>query len=268
MAGTKAFAPFDCVVFGATGDLTQRKLMPALYYRFRDGQVPPEARIIGAARSDLDDAAFRDQGVAALRTHVAEADLDDAILGKFLAALHYVRIDGTTQRGWDVLAELLDAERERVRVFYLATSPDLYGPICANIGQAGLNTPEARVVLEKPIGHDLESARQINDLVGQVFSESQTYRIDHFLGKETVQNIMALRFANGDVRAAVELGICIDHVQITVAETVGRGNPRPASMKKPARCATWCRTTCCSCCACSRWKARHRSTPTRSATRS
>ena len=220
MAGTKPVSAFDCIVFGATGDLTQRKLMPALYYRFRDGQMPPDARIIGAARSKLDDAAFRGLVAKALSKHVTKADLDAAVLREFQARIHFVRIDGTTEQDWDTLAALLDQEKDRVRVFYLATSPDLYGPICANIGKAGLNTPAARVVLEKPIGHDLESARQINDEVGQVFTEAQTFRIDHFLGKETVQNLMALRFANTIFERLWNSDL-IDHVQITVAETVG-----------------------------------------------
>jgi glucose-6-phosphate 1-dehydrogenase len=115
---------------------------------------------------------------------------------------------------------------ERVRVFYLATAPDLYGPISRNIGAAGLATPQSRVVLEKPIGHDLESARAINDQVGEVFAEKQTYRIDHYLGKETVQNLLALRFANSIFERLWNTDV-IDHVQITVAETVGlegRGN--------------------------------------------
>ena len=113
---------------------------------------------------------------------------------------------------------MLDAER--VRVFYLATSPDLYGPICRNIGAHGLVTEQSRVVLEKPIGHDLASARAINDEVGAVFSETQTFRIDHYLGKETVQNLLALRFANTIFERLWNADV-IDHVQITVAETVG-----------------------------------------------
>ena len=113
---------------------------------------------------------------------------------------------------------MLDAER--VRVFYLATSPDLYGPICRNIGAHGLVTEQSRVVLEKPIGHDLASAREINDQVGAVFSETQTFRIDHYLGKETVQNLLALRFANTIFERLWNADV-IDHVQITVAETVG-----------------------------------------------
>jgi len=210
---------FDCVVFGATGDLTLRKLLPALYYRFRDGQMTEDSRIIGAARSELDDHAFRDRAAAALKAHVAPNDLAPDVLRRFLSTLHYVRIDATAaDANWSAFNEILDPNR--VRVFYLATAPDLYGPICHNLGRAGLVTEKSRVVLEKPIGHDLESARAIIRHVGEVFSEAQTFRIDHFLGKETVQNLMALRFANTIFERLWSADV-IDHVQITVAETVG-----------------------------------------------
>jgi glucose-6-phosphate 1-dehydrogenase len=133
--------------------------------------------------------------------------------------VHYVRIDGTDAGAdWDKLKSLLDPAR--VRVFYLATAPDLYGPICRNLGAAALVTDKSRVVLEKPIGHDLDSARAIIRDVGAVFTEAQTFRIDHFLGKETVQNLMALRFANTIFERLWSTDV-IDHVQITVAETVG-----------------------------------------------
>jgi glucose-6-phosphate 1-dehydrogenase len=210
---------FDCVVFGATGDLTLRKLLPALYYRFCDGQMPEDARIIGAARSALDDDAFRRRAVKALKAHVAADDLDDGVMERFCACLRYVRIDATKRDAdWDALKQVL--RPECVRVFYLATSPDLYGPVCGNLGALGLVTQASRVVLEKPIGHDLASAREINDQVGAVFSEAQTFRIDHYLGKETVQNLLALRFANTIFERLWTTDV-IDHVQITVAETVG-----------------------------------------------
>ena len=171
MAKIIPVATFDCVVFGATGDLTLRKLLPALYYRFRDGQMPPESHVIAAARSDLDDAAYRKRASKALREHVAREDLDSDTADRFCRRLCYVRLDATDAKAdWRALADILDAER--VRVFYLATSPDLYGPICRNIGAHDLVTEQSRVVLEKPIGHDLASAREINDQVGAVFSET------------------------------------------------------------------------------------------------
>ncbi len=212
--------PFDCVVFGATGDLTLRKLLPALYLRFRDKQLPPEARIIGAARSDLTDESYRERAAAALRKHVRQSALDQDTLDRFLALVHYARGNAAEDEGLPTLTPLFEGAADRVRVFYLATSPDLYGPICRNLSRAGLVTPLSRVVLEKPIGHDLASAREVNDVVGEVFTEAQTFRIDHYLGKETVQNLLALRFANVVFERIWNADV-IDHVQITVAETVG-----------------------------------------------
>jgi glucose-6-phosphate 1-dehydrogenase len=181
--------------------------------------MPGDSCIIGAARSDLDDVAFRDRATAALKDHVDKKDLDPDVVRKFLERLHYVRIDATAEKAdWSAMKALLDPKR--VRVFYLATAPDLYGPICHNLGAKGLVTEASRVVLEKPIGHDLESARAIIRDVGKVFTEAQTFRIDHFLGKETVQNLMALRFANTIFERLWSADV-IDHVQITVAETVG-----------------------------------------------
>jgi glucose-6-phosphate 1-dehydrogenase len=210
---------FDCVVFGATGDLTLRKLLPALYYRFRDAQVPKDSRIIGAARSDLDDDSFRSRAAEALKQHVARDDLDPQVVRAFLDLIRYVRIDVLDENAdWSTIRATLDPAR--VCVFYLATAPDLYGPICRHLGAAELVTEKSRVVLEKPIGHDLESARAILRQVGEVFAESQTFRIDHYLGKETVQNLMALRFAN-TIFERLWSSDEIDHVQITVAETVG-----------------------------------------------
>ncbi len=212
---------FDCVVFGATGDLTLRKLLPALYARFRDGQMPADSRVIAAARSPLDDLQYRERAANALGRHIPKQELDEAVAARFYAQLCYVRVDGTTDQGWNALAALLgEMPPERIRVFYLATSPDLYGPICRHIGQNGLVTPRSRVVLEKPIGHDLASARAINDEVGQVFDETQIFRIDHYLGKETVQNLLALRFANTIFERLWNTDV-IEHVQITVGETVG-----------------------------------------------
>ncbi len=211
---------FDYVMFGATGDLTRRKLLPALYYRFRDGQIPPDSRMFGAARSDLDDGAFRDRARSALADHVPSRDLDPDVVGRFVERLHYARLNAASGDDWHGLVDALAGAEERVRVFYLATSPELYGQICRNLARHGLVTPASRVVLEKPIGHDLASAHAINDAVGEVFSEQQTFRIDHYLGKETVQNLLALRFANAIFERLWNADV-IDHVQITVAETVG-----------------------------------------------
>jgi glucose-6-phosphate 1-dehydrogenase len=212
-------AIFDCVVFGATGDLTLRKLLPALYYRFRDGQMRKPSRIIGAARSRLSDDDYRGRASQALSRHVAPGDLDPETIRGFLGQLHYVSIDATApDADWSRFDAVLDDDR--VRVFYLATSPDLYGPVCRALATNGLVTEHSRVVLEKPIGHDAASAHVIIEDVGKVFSEAQTFRIDHYLGKETVQNLLALRFANTIFERLWSADV-IDHVQITVAETVG-----------------------------------------------
>ena len=213
-------ADFDMVVFGATGDLTLRKLLPALYRRFTDKQFSTACRIVAAARSDLTDESYRGRAERALREHVSARDLPEEALAAFLGLVRYARVDGARQDGWEQLAGLLAEGADRVRVFYLATSPDLYGAVCKNLHAQHLVTERSRVVLEKPIGHDLASARQIIDDVGQVFTERQTYRIDHFLGKETVQNLLALRFANVIFERLWNAEM-IDHVQITVGETVG-----------------------------------------------
>ncbi|HSA80477.1 MAG TPA: glucose-6-phosphate dehydrogenase [Geminicoccaceae bacterium] len=215
-----AVGVFDLVVFGGTGDLARRKLMPGLFYRDLDNQLPAESRIIGLARGDLSRGDYVAEIEAALREHLPAERIDPATLERFLGRLHHVALDATGERGWPELAALLGNAGDRVRVFYLATAPSLFGPICHKLGAAGLNVPSARVVLEKPIGRDLASARRINDEVGAVFAEQAIFRIDHYLGKETVQNLMVLRFANSLFEPLWNSG-AIDHVQITVAETIG-----------------------------------------------
>ena len=210
---------FDLVVFGGTGDLARRKLLPALYYRDLDGQLTADSLIIGVARRKLDRAAYAAQTEAALREYVPSEHLDQACLARFLGRLRYVALDVASPASWIELAAACD-DPGRIRVFYLATSPDLFGLICRGLAANHLVTPETRVVLEKPIGHDLASARAINDEVGSVFHENQIFRIDHYLGKETVQNLMALRFANS-LFEPLWNGAHVDHVQITVAESIG-----------------------------------------------
>ncbi len=210
--------PFDLVVFGATGDLSIRKLIPALFHRDADGQVPQDARIIGVSRRPLSDDAFRDMARAALEAHVEPKDRDATALQRFLARLSYVPVDVQGEAGWSELVTSL-GDSQRIRVFYLATGPDLFGPICDSLGRCGL-ADNARVVVEKPIGKSPESAHAVNDAIGRSFPEDRVYRIDHYLGKETVQNLMALRFANA-LFEPLWNSAHIDHVQITVAETLG-----------------------------------------------
>ena len=220
MATIIPVASFDCVVFGATGDLTTRKLLPALFYRFKDGQIPETSRIIGASRSEMSAEAFRERARDAVKRFVPASDISEPKLTAFLDHLDYVAVDGAGDEGWEDLDAKLAERPDQVRPYYLATSPDLYGSICRNLAKHGLIGEKSRVVLEKPIGKDLKSARAINDAVGAVFPESQIFRIDHYLGKETVQNLLALRFAN-ILFEPLWNASHIDHVQITVAETVG-----------------------------------------------
>ncbi len=211
---------FDLVVFGASGDLAHRKLIPALYHRDCDGQMPENARIVCSARRDYSHEDYREWASLALKEHVSE--IDEAHLDRFLNRIYYVKIDIGSGVGFDELNKILNERPDVIRAFYLAVGPDLFGTICEKIGKAGLVTDHTRVVIEKPIGKDGASAKILNDTVGAVFDEHQIFRIDHYLGKETVQNLMALRFANA-LFEPLWNAAHIDHVQITVAESLGVG---------------------------------------------
>ncbi|MFI7446545.1 glucose-6-phosphate dehydrogenase [Nonomuraea sp. NPDC049714] len=210
----------DLVVFGGTGDLSMRKLLPALFHSDRDGRLAPETRIIALSRGGLTDADFRGKVDAEVRDQVPVDD--HAMWQRFLGRLHHLTVDvgGQDRTGWRALSRMLGEHEPRDRVFYLASPPMTFGPFCRELEQAGLVTPNSRVVLEKPLGRDLPSAQLINDEVGAIFDEQQIFRIDHYLGKETVQNLLVLRFANAFLEP-VWNSLWIDHVQITVAETVG-----------------------------------------------
>ncbi|MDR3376473.1 MAG: glucose-6-phosphate dehydrogenase [Ancalomicrobiaceae bacterium] len=211
---------FDFIAFGGTGDLARRKLLPSLYFRDCAGQIDGASRIIATARSHMTSEAYRELAKTAIETHVKPEERDANGLARFLARLEYVSVDVNGEDGWDELANLLKPNESRIRVFYLATAPELFGTISAKLGAHGMVTHQARVVVEKPVGKSLASAKVVNDAVGQVFAEQQIYRIDHYLGKETVQNLMALRFANA-LFEPVWNAAHIDHVQITVAESIG-----------------------------------------------
>jgi glucose-6-phosphate 1-dehydrogenase len=214
--------PFDLVVFGGTGDLAMRKLLPGLYHRDCDDQIAPESRIIGVSRSEIGRKAYIDEVEAAIRRATPAEQIHPEVLDRFLRRLDHVALDATGTAGWKKLTGLLqrNGKANDIRVFYLATMPSLFGPVTENLAMHGLVTPESRVVVEKPIGRDLASARAINDAVGKVFAEHQIFRIDHYLGKETVQNLLALRFANA-LFEPLWNSAHIDHVQITVAESLG-----------------------------------------------
>ena len=212
--------PFDLVVFGATGDLSQRKILPALYHRDEQGQLPPEARIIGTSRRPMSDDEFRAFARAALEKFVEVEFRTPSVVDRFIARLSYIQAEASQEDGWPMLEKALASGKDHARIFYLAVGPDLFGPICERLGKHGLVTPLSRVVVEKPLGRDGASAEAVNNTIGNVFPEPSIYRIDHYLGKETVQNLMALRFANA-LFEPLWNGSHIDHVQITVAETLG-----------------------------------------------
>jgi glucose-6-phosphate 1-dehydrogenase len=214
--------PFDYVVFGATGDLTKRKLIPALYHRFKDGQFDAQSHIIGVSRSKLSNAEFRDLAREAVTQFVEKDYQDEAVIGRFIEIFSYVAVDVSKPDEAGDLGALLRDDPEIVRAFYLAVAPDLFEPIAEFLAEKNLYRRDARVVIEKPLGHDLASSQEINDGVAKIFQEDQVYRIDHYLGKETVQNLLALRFANA-LFEPVWNSAHIDHVQLTVAESVGAG---------------------------------------------
>ncbi|MFA9438171.1 glucose-6-phosphate dehydrogenase [Uliginosibacterium sp. sgz301328] len=215
-------APFDLVVFGGTGDLAARKLLPALYHRDHAGQIPDEARIIGVSRRALTREGYADFVRKSVREFVPGNAIDEAVLERFASRADYRAVDATGEAGWSDLAQVLADGRDRTRAFYFAVSPELFAPLSQHIQEFHLITPQSRVVLEKPIGKDGDSAQEVNEAVGKVFAENQIFRIDHYLGKETVQNLMALRFANRLFEPLWNSGN-IDHIQITVSEDIGVG---------------------------------------------
>jgi len=212
--------PFDLVIFGGTGDLARRKLLPALYRRDRDGQFSENSRIFASSRRDMHPDAFLQFVRKALLDHMDQDEFDEEAWARFSSRLHFHQQDVTSAEGWSSLATELDRQQDHIRIFYLAMIPSLFGPTAQRLSEAGLIDQRSRIVLEKPVGRDLSSAREINDRVGQCFDEERIFRIDHYLGKETVQNLMALRFANS-LMEPLWRRMAVDHVQITVAESLG-----------------------------------------------
>ncbi|TCP40864.1 glucose-6-phosphate dehydrogenase [Rhodovulum marinum] len=210
--------PFDLVIFGATGDLATRKILPGLYRRDLAGQLPEAARIIGAARSEFDDGAWRSEVRAAITEHVPADRVHAAALDRFMARLSYVRVDATGEDGWQELAQKM--RPGMVHAFYFSVGPGLFGDLAHRLHRHGMNSDGCRIVVEKPFGHDLASARALNATLAAHFDEQQIYRIDHYLGKETVQNLMAVRFGNMLFEPLWNAQY-VDHIQITVAEAVG-----------------------------------------------
>jgi glucose-6-phosphate 1-dehydrogenase len=220
--------PCSIVIFGATGDLTHRKLIPALYNLAADGELPPAVAIIGFARRPKSDDDFRKEMEEAVRKFSRQA-VRDEIWKTFSQSLFYHQSEFGDEAGYKSLAERLEkTDNERGtrgnRLFYFAAGPDQFETILKNLKADGLNRAKegswARVIIEKPFGTDLASARELNRMVNDAFDESQTYRIDHFLGKETAQNILVLRFANAIFEPLWNTRY-IDHLEITAAETLG-----------------------------------------------
>ena len=209
--------PCTFALFGALGDLALRKLFPALYQLDRAGLLHADTRILALAREPGDASTHLAHIDSQLRQYLGEKDIEVEALKRFLARLSYLHVDFFKTEDYLALAELAGTEQRLIA--YFATPAAVYGAICENLSAVGL-AENTRVVLEKPIGSDLESSRKVNDSVAQFFPENRTYRIDHYLGKETVQNLIALRFANSLFETQWNQRY-ISHVEITVAEKVG-----------------------------------------------
>lgn len=206
------------LLFGATGDLSHRMLLPSLYGLHADGLLPEDFRIVCTARSELDDEQFRASAVEALKEHVPASFYDPKTALVFSRRLTYVALDATKPEGFKGLAKKVDPTAGLA--IFLSTAPSLFKPTIDGLKSVWLTSSRVRLALEKPLGSDLASSREINDAVALAFPEQRTFRIDHYLGKETVQNLLALRFANLMFEPLWN-STHIDHVQITVAETVG-----------------------------------------------
>ncbi|MEY4346356.1 MAG: hypothetical protein RL032_2188 [Pseudomonadota bacterium] len=211
---------FDLVLFGGTGDLAWRKLMPALFQAFRHGTLPDGGRIIGVGRDDLSHEQYR----ALIQSRFDKVDLSKRPsaeeFARFAAILEFVRMDLSKPDDYAALAATLNARNAGTVVMYVATAPALFTTVCEQLGASGLNTPKTRVVLEKPLGHDLASNRAINKTVRRFFEEKQVFRIDHYLGKPAVQNLFALRFGNALFEPLWKREH-IANIQITIAENLG-----------------------------------------------
>ena len=213
---------FDLVFFGGTGDLTWRKLMPALFQAMRHGKLPADGRILAVARDDQSDEQYRQWLKERFQdVEIAKRPNEDEF-ARFAEMIHYRRVDLSQPEHYALLKEWIDERNADTVVFFLATSPHLFTQVCQQLGAAGLNGDNVRVVLEKPLGQDLASAQAINRAVSSAFTEQQALRIDHYLGKPSVQNLMALRFGNA-LFEPLWRRESIANIQITLAESLGVG---------------------------------------------
>ena len=214
--------PFEIIVFGGTGDLARRKLLPSLYHRYRDGQISDDSRIVGVSRSKHSREDYQALIEKYYHEFAKDEGFDPQLWAKFIKLVDYVSIDVVNDKDWSVLNDALSPKSELIRVFYLAMPPRMFADICVGLKGADLVHDKSRVVLEKPLGTDYESARKINQGVGKVFKENNIYRIDHYLGKETVQNLLVLRFGN-ILLEPLWSNQAIDYIEITAAESIGVG---------------------------------------------
>lgn len=213
--------PFDIVIFGGTGDLALRKLIPALYRAYREGQLSPGTRIYSCCRSTDAMECYLETSSLSLQEHLNPEEFNVAAWEEFKAYLFPTLLDISVLDGkWENLRESMDSDIDRVRVFYLAIPPAIFGTSCQNLAEVGLITDKSHLVVEKPLGYDTASADKINTEIAKYFVEKNIYRIDHYLGKDTVQNLMAIRFTNL-IFEQLWNAKSIDHVQISISETVG-----------------------------------------------
>lgn len=208
------------LLFGATGDLAKRMLWPSLFHLHCDGLLPSGLKMLGTSRSALSSEEFRQVLAASIRQYGYLQEPDHQLLSSFLSQVDYFSLDVDDAGAFERLAVDLQRQGTADLLCYISTSPALYKVICRKLQAAGIIQPTTRLMLEKPIGHDLASSREISEVTGSIFPESQIYRVDHYLGKETVQNLLALRFGNS-LFEPVWSAQTIDHVQITIAETIG-----------------------------------------------
>jgi glucose-6-phosphate 1-dehydrogenase len=209
---------FTFVLFGGTGDLSMRKILPALYEAHRAGMLSEQGKIVAVARHAADLDGYLEWVNSNVKAHVSKNDFDERIWQRFLERIDYVKLDLGKAEDFSMLREAIEGH-SGIRVFYLATGPSLFVPICRALASVGLNA-NSRIVLEKPLGYDLRSSNAINDAVGEIFAEDQIYRIDHYLGKEPVQNLLALRFGNA-LFEPLWRREWVDSIQITIAEELG-----------------------------------------------
>ncbi len=208
------------LLFGATGDLARRMIFPSLYNLLSDGLLPDDFLIVASGRTEMEDDAFREQVCTSLREFLPGDRYDARTAEKLKAMIAYQPVDAGNAAQFAALAERIDGRAERGLSVYLSTPPSLFAPTAQGLAAAGLIDGNTRIAMEKPIGKDLASSKEVNDAIGALFAEEQIFRVDHYLGKETVQNLLALRFGNVMFEPLWN-ATAIDHVQITVGETVG-----------------------------------------------